>query len=586
MIKVKVLLLVCIVIVSISSVLADDVVDSQLGEFPVRFVIMGDRTGNAVPGIYEQMVDEAERLKPDFVMTVGDMIEGYTEDTTVLNNEWTEYLSIVDKFSCPIYYVPGNHDITFESMIDWYNSHVTESPYYSFDHRGLHFVILDNSRFEYSKDWPEEQLEWLKEDLSKNKDATYTLVFYHKPMWYNTIAVGENDRLHDIFVEYGVDAVFNGHYHTYFVGEYDGIKYTTIGSSGGGMSPGPSGLGYHIAWVTVTDKDIYTTPISIEGILPWNEVAADDLHFIGDLEKFAISFNNKVPVSENLKINNASLNITIQNLNDQSVVNDTLVWDVPLGWSVEPSKMHVLLPPKHKSDFHFDISCSGDLYPVPAISAGFPFKDTMDFKVTQELYLSRSINCVKADKPPKIDGKISEKIWSDPEDKFYDPDQSIAKIDPVDFYFAHDDENLYIAAHCLESKMDSLYDSVEDRDGAVYGGDCIGFFFQPDVTVDTVYQIYISPKGMVFDQKISFDITMWYTAVREWNGDYIVASSKNEDSWDVEVQIPLAELNAKAESGQSWGLNFRRKQKRLNTSGDWQVPIDYNPITFGELKMQ
>ncbi len=586
MIKFRVLLSICLLMLFAITALADDSGDYQRGEYPVRFIIMGDRTGGAVPGVYEQMVAEADRLKPDFVMTVGDMIEGYTEDTTVLNNEWIEYLSIVKTFDCPIYYTPGNHDITTEPVIEWYVDHITDKSYYSFNHRGIHFVVLDNSRLNKTEDWPEDQLEWLKKDLQENSNATITLVFYHKPFWYNTLAAGKKDMLHDIFVEYGVDAVFNGHYHRYFVGEYDGIKYTTIGSSGGGMSAGPTGLGYHIAWVTVTENDIFATPIKKGGILPWDEVTSDDLHFVGDLDNYAISLNNKLSVSNNLKIDNASLSITIQNLNHQSEVNDTLVWDIPEGWNVEPSKVAVSLPPNHKSEYSFDVSCSGSLYPVPELSIGLPFKDTLDYKVNQELYISRSINCIKADNKPNIDGSLTEKIWIEAEDKFYGPDGTMSSIDPVNFYFAYDKDNLYIAAHCLDSKMDSLYDSVEERDGAVYGGDCIGFFFQPDISTDTVYQIYINPNGIVFDQKITFDTTGWYTTHREWDGKYNIASTVDEDSWNLEVQIPLVELNAKAESGKSWGLNFRRKQKRLNTSGDWQFPIDYNPITFGELKMQ
>lgn len=43
---------------------------------PVRFAIIGDRVGSAQPGIYEEIVSEIERLRPDFVVNVGDMIEG------------------------------------------------------------------------------------------------------------------------------------------------------------------------------------------------------------------------------------------------------------------------------------------------------------------------------------------------------------------------------------------------------------------------------------------------------------------------------------------------------------------------------
>ena len=47
----------------------------DLQDNPIRFAIIGDRTSGHIPGIYGQIVIEIERMKPDFVMTVGDMIE-------------------------------------------------------------------------------------------------------------------------------------------------------------------------------------------------------------------------------------------------------------------------------------------------------------------------------------------------------------------------------------------------------------------------------------------------------------------------------------------------------------------------------
>jgi hypothetical protein len=34
------------------------------------------------------------------------------------------------------------------------------------------------------------------------------------------------------------------------------------------------------------------------------------------------------------------------------------------------------------------------------------------------------------------------------------------------------------------------------------------------------------------------------------------------------------------------GLEFRRKQKRLNSAADWQVPLDYNPATYGVMVLR
>ena len=42
----------------------------------IRFVVVGDRTGLARPGVFEQAVKQADGLKPEFIINVGDLIEG------------------------------------------------------------------------------------------------------------------------------------------------------------------------------------------------------------------------------------------------------------------------------------------------------------------------------------------------------------------------------------------------------------------------------------------------------------------------------------------------------------------------------
>ena len=65
-------------------------------EYSVRFAVIGDRTGGHQPGIYGQIVEEIQRMKPDFLLTVGDMIEGYTGDTVAVKREWEEYTELLE----------------------------------------------------------------------------------------------------------------------------------------------------------------------------------------------------------------------------------------------------------------------------------------------------------------------------------------------------------------------------------------------------------------------------------------------------------------------------------------------------------
>ena len=53
-----------------------------------RFVILGDRTGSVQPGVYEQVWREVAAEKPEFVVTVGDVIEGLVDRNAA--GQWDE----------------------------------------------------------------------------------------------------------------------------------------------------------------------------------------------------------------------------------------------------------------------------------------------------------------------------------------------------------------------------------------------------------------------------------------------------------------------------------------------------------------
>src|SRR5439155_21494528 len=50
-------------------------------------------------------------LQPAFVVSVGDLIEGYSKDPAVLAEQWKEFQGYVHKLQMPFFYVPGNHDV-------------------------------------------------------------------------------------------------------------------------------------------------------------------------------------------------------------------------------------------------------------------------------------------------------------------------------------------------------------------------------------------------------------------------------------------------------------------------------------------
>jgi 3',5'-cyclic AMP phosphodiesterase CpdA len=83
-----------------------------------RFAIIGDRTGGHRPGVFEDALGKLNLMKPEFVISVGDQIEGYTDDPARIDQQWNEFESFMGKLDMPFFFIAGNHDISNPLMAD------------------------------------------------------------------------------------------------------------------------------------------------------------------------------------------------------------------------------------------------------------------------------------------------------------------------------------------------------------------------------------------------------------------------------------------------------------------------------------
>jgi predicted phosphodiesterase len=178
---------------------------SVLAGSDFAFVILSDRTGSNVDGIHEQIILKSLSEDVELYVSVGDHIEGYGSDNDFTNAEWDEYLSIVKPIKTDLYFTPGNHDIWDDESEAIWRDRIGREPNYSFDYEGVHFVIFDTSRWHSSDELPEDYIEWLETDLAAHKEDRLTFVLFHKPLWYETVPEGNENILHELFKEYGVD---------------------------------------------------------------------------------------------------------------------------------------------------------------------------------------------------------------------------------------------------------------------------------------------------------------------------------------------------------------------------------------------
>ena len=557
-------------------------------ESDFTFVIIGDRTGGYVDQIYEKTLEKSKGENADFYITVGDQIEGRASAESDIETMWDEYLGIIAEIPVPYHLAPGNHDIWDDQSQSIWKERVGTEPNYSFDYQGCHFCILDTSRWETSDALPDDYIDWLTTDLSAHKNDRLTFVIYHKPYWYDTLAEGKPDRLHQLFVENGVDAVFNGHSHTYGTATYDGISYTMLGTSGGGINfeEVERGSFYQYGVVQVKDNSFQLTvvPLKTEERYPQSIVSVTDLKFFDKLETELVTYP---PVHVNTGKDSGAFTLSLILKNPyQQDLNTDIVWDTAgSGWTVEPAIESVVVSPESSQTFTFKAKYDGKLYPLPKVSLDYPYGEGKVYNYQGLPQVTKALK-IKRMKAPQIDGEIEKKEWKKAVqvEDFCCPEGSAVTIEQSKFYFGYDDDNLYLAAICTQRDISSLVINAKGRDDAVYRDDCVGFFVAPPGSSGDIYQIYFNPLGEIFDQRIFINDKGEQDADTTWNGDYRVQAQKNEDSWEIEVAIPFKALgSATPQPGDEWRINFRRKEIALGSSADWQYPISYDANLFGKL---
>jgi len=203
----------------------------------------------------QAFVDTMNRLKPDFVIELGDFKD---MNTPPIPAKTLIYLARAERtfagFNGPRFHVAGNHDMDcipkskFLSVIQ--NTGISQDrSYYSFDMKGFHCVVMDacfdsagadynsgNYKWEDSK-IPGAELKWLRKDL-KNTRLPSLVFIHHRLDGSGAYFVKNAPAVRRILEHHGdVKAVFQGHYHEGYFQCFNNIPYYTLKSLVEGNSP-------------------------------------------------------------------------------------------------------------------------------------------------------------------------------------------------------------------------------------------------------------------------------------------------------------------------------------------------------------
>jgi len=152
--------------------------------------------------------------QPEFIVFTGDLTHT-TDDPNERRRRLTEFREIVAALKVKdLRFLPGEHDASLDNGAAFKEQF--GDTHYSFDHHGVHFVVLDNVS-DPGASLGEPQLQWLKADLAKRKKSVPIVVFTHRPLFDLAPAwdwaTRDGAQAIDILMPYPHVTVFYGHIH-------------------------------------------------------------------------------------------------------------------------------------------------------------------------------------------------------------------------------------------------------------------------------------------------------------------------------------------------------------------------------------
>lgn len=264
------------------------------------FAIVSDLTGGERPDVYSTAVAQLNRLDPTFVLSVGDLIDGGTEDKTQLRKEWDWFDLRTSSLNMPFFHLGGNHDLTNPVMREIWNERYGPR-YYHFVYNDVLFLMLDSEDYEEKRmieiynaraeaikildgevegvyeeteyysmieskvgGMSQAQVDYYERVLADYPKVKWTFILMHKPLWLREDDKGLK-KLENLLATRPY-SVINGHFHSFSHQIRNKNSYTMLGTTGGWNNPADSNAFDHITLIRMTSKPIITH-LKMEGIL-------------------------------------------------------------------------------------------------------------------------------------------------------------------------------------------------------------------------------------------------------------------------------------------------------------------------------
>jgi len=183
---------------------------------------------------FEQAVKQINKLKPDFTVICGDLVNNANDKS------FADFKKIKNGLIAPCYCAAGNHDVNNKPTVkslEYYRKQIGKD-YYSFLHKGYTFIVVNTQLWVSPLEGETQKHDaWLHDALKKAKDKkTPIFIIAHYPLFiktpdekdrYYNIPIKIRTKLLKLYKDHGVIAVLAGHTHRSIINEYEGIKLVT-----------------------------------------------------------------------------------------------------------------------------------------------------------------------------------------------------------------------------------------------------------------------------------------------------------------------------------------------------------------------
>ncbi len=579
------------------------------------FIVVSDRSGGCRAGVFESAMRKVADLQPDFVINVGDLIAGYTQDKTQIADQWEEVLVSIKEMNLPFFLVPGNHDLSNAMQLQYWKERFGPTHYW-FMYQDVLFVVLDSQDGSAPGEaagktgLSARQVADVKDVLAGHKDVRWTFVLMHQPLWLQeeggiktarkNIKEGSPTGFGEIMRSLAgrPHTVFTGHYHNYVKYRRQGADYYVLGTTGGSSPLRGAEWGEfdHVTRVSMTDAGPRIVHLSLDGIHAGS--VRTELDLKGQMALAAEIQALRVKLDEPLAGLSKEISLTVTNPFPDPLVL-SVDWSFPPGcpWTAQSAAGTASNGPGTLATINLRLDPVPDgprtPYPVPValVSVERAGRPTMLnrvpmgrlFDVTSYLKEHRpELVCAPLAAPPVIDGILAgDKAWAhEPAvQRMLRNDLTGASAVPAGMWVRYDAQNLYVTARCVETNSGGMVLSAVQRDGDVWDDDGIEVFIDSTMSQRDYYQIIVNAAGTIYDG-IGKDPA--------WNGEFASAVGKEEGAWTVELAIPWTTLGLAGPpaKGSCIGFNVQRNRPQNKETTQWAPTPggSHQPALFGRLR--